>query len=341
LRDYNRELFRIREKALSTVDSTSTSREDKIRIRRRKILNLIVGYTAIGGISLADISRIIDIDRKYLIKHLQSLQIDGLVRRGKGKHGRYLATKYIPSDTYLSAEVFAKLFVAYVLRPNDDDIAQVYSPYIESRSLDQYQNYGLSLERIMFDFSNAIGAFITYVLIQSMNQVNNIITNVQDTKEKDLVIQKWVSDVISELQAYLLPLFKDCIQNSILTIDRCKKDGIGESILNYVYLEPKYIFDNSIIADLTSAFSNAYPDLYRTLEKVRKKWPKIVQQTNDNITYLSMSHEIQRKCKHEYKECSIPVGEGRIPTITRPGFHCSKCHRTVNKDNKRYRSLRY
>lgn len=231
MRDYGRELFCIREKLLLTIDNASTSREDKIRIRRRKILSLIVGYTAIGEISLADISRIIDVDRKYLKKHLQSLQTDGLVHRGKGKHGRYLATKYIPSDTYLSAEILVKLFVAYVLRPNDEDIAEVYSPYIEPRSLYQYQNDCLNLERTVFDFSNVVGSFMTYVLIQSMNQVNKIAAHIQDAKEKDLVIQKWVSDVFSELQEYLLPIFKYYIQNSILTLDRCKKDEIGIRVL--------------------------------------------------------------------------------------------------------------
>ena len=336
--DYNTKIHRRKREILASLEDTSKPVELKNRIMEKKILDLIE-RNAIGGISKVKIAKALGIDRKYLGRYLMNLQIRNLVRQEKGRQGRFFPNMHTTVDTDLSAEVFSDLFLVNILNPNDgdDDIAEVTSPYIKPRLPYQDPNYHLNLERIIFDFSNTVGTFITYILIQSMNQVNNIATHIQDVKEKDLVIQKWISDAISELQEYLLPIFKEHIYLYIPTFnDRCKRDWITESMIKYTFQEPRYVFDNSTITDLTSAFSNTYPDLYHTLENIRKRWPKIVQRSKEDISHHSMRHEIQMKCKHKYNDCRIPVGQGLNPTIFRPGAHCDRCHRTIYKDKKKY-----
>jgi DNA-binding transcriptional ArsR family regulator len=336
LRDYNTEIFRRKREILRSLQDTSKPLELKNRIIDPKILNLIENNTT-GGISITKIATLIGMNRKNIVKHLMTLQSRKLVYREKGRQGRFFPTRHITMHSDLSAEVLSDLFLTKVLNPDDGgDILEVISPYIKPRLPYQGPKYDLNLERVIFDFSNAVGSFITYVLIQSMNQVNHIATHVQDVKEKDLVTQKWVADVISELQEYLLLIFKDYIELYIPTLnDRCKEEGISETIIKYAFQEPKYVLDNSTITDLTSAFSNTYPDLYYTLENIRKRWPKSVQRIKDDIYHRSMRHEIQVKCKHKYHEFRIPVRQRLNTAITRSGTHCEKCHRTIYKDKKK------
>lgn len=43
---------------------------------------------------------------------------------------------------------------------------------------------------MLFEFSNRIGAFATYVLIQAMNPNNN---NLENKKEQEALVQEWVN----------------------------------------------------------------------------------------------------------------------------------------------------
>lgn len=339
MEDYNRKIRRRKREIFTSYNDTLGPIDLKNRILEGKVLNLIES-NAIGGVSKINIAKAIGMNRKNLGKHLRRLQIRTLVRQEKGRQGRFFPNIYttLDSDSELSAEVLARLFLIKVLKPDEGvDIIEVKSPHIQPRLPCQDPNYDLSLERIMLDFSNVVGAFITYILIQSMNQVNSIATHIQDAKEKDLVIQKWVAGVIAELQEYLLPVFRDYIQLYVpIFIDSCEKDGISKSIFKYKFQEPRYVFDDSTIADLTNAFSNVYPNLYYILEQIRKRWPKIVQKEQERNWYVSMSYEIKRKCKHDFKNCRIPIGQGLIPTLTQPGSHCRKCHLTTPTDKKKY-----
>jgi len=164
-----------------------------------------------------------------------------------------------------------------------------------------------------------------------MNSNNAIDGNTRDAVEKDLMIQKWVSDIISELQQYLLPFFKDCIQYCLPTLyDRCNKNGEYETLVYYKLHEPKYLSDNSMTNDLTNSFSRVYPDLWTTFEKIKKIWPKALQREKDEMELLSTKYLTQKKCRHTYKNFTRDeLGSLSVRSVR----HCVKCHHTTNKND--------
>lgn len=259
--DYNTEIIRRREELLSSLAFTSSAREIHAIKIKKKILTLVESRTGDGGVSDSQIAKSVGINRKNIKKYIADLSSRGLIRRGKGRHGKYLGVRYVSLPNGFSAEIFARLFVGRAFGIGEGvDLTEVTGLYIKPKLPNGDLNY--YLERFIFDFSNTIGAYLVYTLIQSMNSDNDIAKNICDAEEKDLVIQKWFSDVVSELQQYLLPVFKHYLAYCLPTLyDRCNKNDMCETLVRYDLCPPKYLFDALLVNDMTNAFQSVYPNL--------------------------------------------------------------------------------
>src|SRR5207253_3651249 len=71
------------------------------------------------------------------------------------------------------------------------------------------------LEHSIFEFSNLIGAFITFVLIQATNPKNNRIINSKENVKRDELIQEWIKTVILPVIPHLAAEFRDSIYDAL------------------------------------------------------------------------------------------------------------------------------
>jgi hypothetical protein len=260
--NYDKSLFRRRRlRQLEAAEIPSKLRELKKRGKLLKILNVILIYPEIG-ISHQKLAEIVKIDRKSLRKYTKWLIEKGLIRR-EGKHGNYFPTSKSKGGTYASADTLCRQFVKMVFDWDDywqgqatsipQALKEVTSQYISPRQKTVAGD--INLERILFDFSNTIGGFITYILIQLVNPSIKIEKHVHDLEEESLVKQKWVGDVMSVLSEHLLNIFIE---------------QTWYHPTNFPQDPRKYTY----FGDLTSSFFLAYPELYKKLEILMRKLPE-------------------------------------------------------------------
>jgi len=261
--NYNSKLFR-RRRLRHLESPPPTLRELKNRKRLPPILNVILIY-AENGISHQKLAEIVKINRKSLRKYTKWLTEKGLIRR-EGKRGNYFPTSKSKGGTYASAGTLCKQFLdmefaSILYRPGHtipisipEDLKEVASQYIRPRRITEEADY-ITMERILFDFSNIIGGFITYILIQSMNPSIKIEEHAQDQEEEDLVRGKWVGDVMSDLSEQLV--------NILVQQTWHYPTHFPSNPRKYTYFD-----------DLTSSFSMAYPDLYEKLVDLMRRLPE-------------------------------------------------------------------
>jgi hypothetical protein len=178
-----------------------------------------------------------------------------LVKRGSGKQGRYFPVTKAHRGISITADLLTKYFDERILNCEDEFIIE--SPYFK-KNID-YNEF--ELEQALLNFSNIIGGFITYMLIQSMNAANKITDHIKDNVEKDITVEDWVEDAISQLRPSLLPFFKFMIFPFLQTVagnvnkmggGPDKPGNLAKVLMNYSFKPPLYTLDDKTIHELVS-----------------------------------------------------------------------------------------
>jgi DNA-binding MarR family transcriptional regulator len=317
------------EQEYENLPPTSSPKEDWIRRKEHKILKVI--FQSENGIAHQQLARIVELDRKTLRPYLQRLISKGLIRRDIGLQGKYYPVKKADLGTSISADIISQYFLSKVLRDEERKFF-ADTPYFKTEFT------GCSdLEHFIFEFSNRVGGFVTYILIQAMNPANNIAGNTKDNVEKDFDVQRWVGDAISIAQESLLHIFKKGA--SISLVNRRTKDDsfdmnspeyfekVAYDRIKYYMRRPFYILDETVISELMTAFSNLYPELNYALEKNRLELPTLVDQEVDRLVFSVEKNKIQDACKHNYKRLKVHLHNRKFRIL-----HCAKCHKTKRLD---------
>jgi hypothetical protein len=189
----------------------------------------------------------------------------------------------------------------------------------------------------LFQFSNKVGAIITYLLIQSMNPLNKFSSNTKNLVESDLNVEAWIDDVITTLRPALLPTIKEHVGpylerlsqgvvNSDGSINYSKDIG---AFAKYLYGRPSYELTDTIISELMMTFSTLYPNLSKKFERIRSVLPQLVAKEVEHWEYMENKFELQKVCRHDYrtltnKTLSEEYADDQIK-------HCRKCHKTKRK----------
>ncbi len=303
--------------------------EEYVRKREARIMNVVLANID-SGISHMQLAHTLRIDRKNLTPYMERLIGKGLIKRGKGKQGRYHPTTKSYREPIISADLFGKGLAGIILGNED---FPVNSPFFKLNDTGTVPEYAL------FIFSQKIGAIVTYLLIQSMNPSNKITYDAKNDEEKDLNVQRWIDDAISSLRHFLLPIFKDLVVYLITYFDSLKEDFSidggsidlqkgGLRFLGYMYDRPLYTLEPRFISELLTAFSNSYPSIATALEDLLSRLPNVVAKEVSHWEYLANRFKQQRICKHNYK---------KLPNLYLPVksnhnlLHCSKCHKTKIK----------
>jgi predicted transcriptional regulator len=251
---------------LQNKDNLNLPREALGRKIMKHIMNILISFQN-EGMHHSQLVEYIGIDRKTLRRYMKRLIKMDLVTREPGRQGKYFPTTKRHRGSSISANILAESFIEKFLRYDvfvpDSPYFKRRIPYVESE-----------LEDALFNFSNIIGGWITYILIQSMNPANKLTDYTKDITEKDLIMQSWIEDAISLIQPHLLFSFQYYIGPFLETFLRANK---GKDIFN----DQKSI--NEFVSELNDAFSNLYPNLSCELEKTRAELPILERGVIDEI----------------------------------------------------------
>lgn len=297
----------------------------------KKISDMIMQYSDLDvGISHKLLAESIGRDRKTIRPYLKRLIKMGLVTRDQGKHGKYFPTTKRHRGTVIGAEILAESFREKFLDAFEEIF--VYSPHFK-RNI-PYEDERFDLEDALFSFSNIVGGWITYVLIQSMNPTNYLTDDVKDDVGMKLSVAAFIEDAISVVQRYLLLFFNYYVSKFLETLHKevqGMKGGFSTSNILKVFfgdilLEGK-LFDEGSISELNDAFSKVYPNLSHELEKTRLEQPTLVKHETDRRKRLSEAIRKQENCKPHYY---VPVPDDRGKGYST--FRCRKCGKPRKKN---------
>ena len=286
-----------------------------------------------NGIAHQKLARILRINRKNLGKYMSRLIDRGLVVRGSGLQGKYYPAVKEHRETSISAEVLGEVLASTIL--NDNEL-KIKSPF--------FRRSEQGIENALFIFSNKVGAVITYLLIQSMNPLNRISSNTENSVERDLNVETWIDDVITTLRPALLQSIKEHVgphleglsQSVVVNSDGSINYDYDKSgaFVEFLYGRPRYEISDTIISELMMAFSTLYPNLSKKFERIRSALPQLVAEEVEHWEYMENKFEHQKVCRHDYrtptniellkKYADDQIKRGQIK-------HCWKCHKTKRK----------
>jgi Winged helix-turn-helix DNA-binding len=322
-------------KSYGEDNKKATLQADRIKSVEGKILKLII-LNGIYGISHKDLADTVGLDRKNLRRYTKRLMKRNLITRASGKQGKYFPIADVYQDATLGANFFSEISMSKILPvenytvPNDYD--STYSKYFHPKFTEES-----GLARTLFEFSNKIGAFITYILIQAMNPKNEHTINSKEKDiDKDALVQEWIEIAISSIIRFLPQQFKDSIGcdlvvNSFFPLDLDRKK-IEDRIADYILKRPQFHLNDNFVYELSQAFKELYPLIKYQLDEVLEKLPLAVDNYKVREDHYHEMARIQNTCKHEYriaKDRLVKLHGYRhwIPNDEKIK-HCPKCHRT-------------
>jgi hypothetical protein len=247
-----------------------------------------------------------------------------LIRRESGRQGKYFPTEQAYRDTRLSADIFGSKFGSYILKKGilvttnkriEYSIPSfycidftIYKRYFEPKFTEEDK-----LEHMLFEFSNKIGAFITFTLIQAMSRNNKHLIFSKENNTTDELIQEWIKNVILYVVPDLAWEFKTTVYKSL---DKYPKNY--KSNIKFMSKRSRLLFSKNDTHLLSGSFTRIYPLLSYELENILNELPKVTNSFKTQLEYIEQKSKEQQTCKHEYGQ----------PTYTLYGYgrQCSKCH---------------
>ncbi|MGH9975961.1 MAG: hypothetical protein ACRD8Z_09025, partial [Nitrososphaeraceae archaeon] len=226
-------------------------------------------------------------------------------------------------DQLLNANLFAKNFRRNILRKDrvitTDKRVKYIIPFPSyCRDFTNYRLYfepkfdeSSELEYSLFEFSNKIGAFVTYYLIQIMDTTR---TKLTPNRSTDYLLEEMVRKALSTIIPYAMSVFKDSVYKSVGKYPLTYEDEI-----KYLQKKPRYIFESDIIKELRRSFVHIYPLMSYELEKIDERLSNELASFKEHLKYMHKKWEEQEVCKHEYN----------VPVMTIYGYcgkQCNKCH---------------
>jgi predicted transcriptional regulator len=300
-----------------------TFQEENIRKKEARILEILIMNNK-KGVHHIELAKKIGIDRKNLTPYMERLVAKKLVRREAGRQGKYFPTEYAYRDTRLSSDVFGSKFRSgllkkdilvttkkrreYLIPPEYCIDFTIYRKYFEPKFTEQDR-----IERTLFEFSNKIGAFITFTLIQAMSGDNKHLIFSKENVARDVLIEEWIKNAILPVIPALAWEFTTAAYKSLGKFPKNYKSEV-----KFMSKRPRFLFSNNDARILAGAFTRIYPLISYELEKILNELPNATDSFKAQLEYIEQEIKEQQSCNHEFGQ----------PTDTLYGYarQCSKCH---------------
>jgi hypothetical protein len=274
-----------------------------------------------------------EIDRTTVFRNANKLKKERLIKIiRKGKTARYILANNVFIDVGIAAYLLNMKFISHFLGKERiilSDKVRTYPSFIDYTDYRQFFEPKFSqesqLEKTIFEFSNQLGAFMTFVFIQAMNPAN-INTLIASKKTSENVIKKgkyvteeWVKTAISSRLIQMLWKFRDCIKAFGYIPDIQTEKGQKErELLSY------YLLDKKSIDELSTAFGNLYRRLQTELDEIMNNLPDSISWFKKQEEYITEKYERQDKCyKHDFSHS--PETLRLISGKEKIGKQCSIC----------------
>jgi hypothetical protein len=249
---------------------------------------LIVHFIVMAGqkgTAKKDLLRLIYCDQSTLYRITKKLEEEGVIRIvKKGQRTSYFAIQAnVEVNTNMGASILGR-----------SAIPKIFSGY--RRILNEFTDDDY-LEKTLLDFSSSIGAFITYVYVQSMNPHNRLLSpsGKEKVEEQEILTREWIHNGVSS--AFLsrsLFEFKNMLFKA-LSGHNYVSDSF-EAKINFTMKDP-IIKNKKVAHKISKAFARLYPDMYTTLENILKDLPKKI---DTEKAYERNIVEKWTTCIHEY-----------------------------------------
>jgi predicted transcriptional regulator len=295
--------------------------EDYRTEKKQKIQEIVRRYTIKeGGIIQRKLLKEINLDRKNVKPSIDELIKEGLIKKD-GFHGKYSSTEKSFDDPLLFAYFFADLFRKNLLKQENliTTKRRLENPFycIDFTIYRQYFQPKFTkrdkLEHTLFEFSNRIGAFITYVLIQAMNSdAYNI--NLKSSREFDQFVTEWVHKAVLRALPFIIWQFRDSVYKGINQYPRNYHEHV-----NYMEQGSKFIMSTETINNVTSSFARIYPLVFYEFERIFQNLSSEVESYKLQLEEIREKKEEQEKCEHQFSQ----------PIMTIYGSYarqCAKCN---------------
>jgi hypothetical protein len=225
--------------------------------------------SATSGISIGELTDKVGLDPKTVRRYTAILLQRGLIRRvsrGKTSYGKFFATKAGLRDVKSRAIILGNLFAQKILQErlmlvHSDNLTR--SGCVDFSSIPQFltaDNNRSSLIRSLFEFSTAIGAFVVYILIQSMKK---------RTSFSELLIESALLQIIP----YLLPTFKSYVEEPLSNYFKFENQVEMLDFL-FTWYKPSSNFNTKIIQKLSVSLGRLYPYLWYEIDKINGSFPR-------------------------------------------------------------------
>jgi hypothetical protein len=283
------------------------------------ILNTIV-LAGKEGIAKKDLlQKVFPLDQSTVYRISKKLKEQGLIKIIRyGQRTRYFAVNSSRRNVGLGAYLLGNRFVGnYSLLGKEglvlSDHVQEYPKFIDFATYRQFFepkfNTNSSLEKTVFEYSNQVGAFVTYLFIHAMNaeNINALLLLQKDLKKKKeksivesknhmrFVTEEWIRNSICSNIIQMLWKFNHMIRPYGYIPDILSDEGLKER----KQLGP-YLLEKKSITELLNAFSHVYPRLYHELESLRTGLSEEVTSYKEFEQTIHEKIDIQNKCSHEF-----------------------------------------
>lgn len=295
------------------------------REKKNTILEIIRIYGMRDGISHHQLSKEVDLDPKNLRSYIVELIKKGSIRKGKGLQGKYFPTEEAFKDQLLNAYLFGNNFRKNILRkdlmittnrkveytipfPSHCRDFTIYKRYFEPKFDESSE-----LEHTLFEFSNKIGAFVIYFLIQIMD-ANRTKPQLMSNRSTDYILEEMLRKAVLTIIPYAMSVFKDSVYKSV-----GKHPFNHEDKIRYLEKRPRHIFEKDIINELRRSFVHIYPLMSYEFGKIEERLSNEMVSFKEHLKYMHKKWKEQEVCKHEYN----------VPVMTIHGYcgkQCNKCH---------------
>ncbi len=304
-----------------------------------KILEYISDIDHIQGVYPHQVTESLGITRQYVHELLRELIKETRVLKA---HGRYYATDRDLADIIAFAStmrmVSGLLISPDLIEPGTAEIRKIPS---SRRSFNDtfYQEFkkmvsGISVsdslckprfsedtinEKYLYEFANRIGAFITYILIETMRpfEYNEPVKDANSKIRKRNILADNLTRRAVDIK-WLFEVFHSLLYRTGHVSQR-ERGGISEP---WFFEAKKNEFDN-----LMKTFSKVYPGIYEALEKY---WP------NEMWSFTNALEAVERYAPQRLEGCNHKWRKIKIYKLEGDFYYClDKCHLVINEMEKK------
>jgi hypothetical protein len=287
------------------------------QIKKYRILNAIV-FSGNNGISHSELAAKIKVDRKNLRKYVSELITQGLIWRGTGKQGRYYATGNIHKDINASSWLFGTL-IEDIIRTKNLVLIDCYGGdnSCHGQVIKLNLNNFATLERMLFEFSNKIGAIVSYTIIQAIARREELMTPARFRRPKNTMAVYTNNEVVE--------FYQDWVEQALQYAFRKVVQEFMEVILLAAQEMEGPTYAGLYVSGLNNVFAEIYPKIYSEISKITFDFPKAIQSYTMHQEFDAKRKQIQMKCKHTMDPF---LGQITRNVLLRQR-HCFKCHKNI------------